>query len=441
MIKQIFGLASVVAALTAGTILAPSFELNVGVKQSAAEVQVKARDLSLVCPGGVYQSGGSSGTKLGSFVQIGSPLISSAYSQAGSTELVSIDGVYTVKDSTGDAQQGSTLLNVNQIQLANTSTISGLAAAACQRPSSEMWINGGDTTTGHEALLILRNAGATDATVDLEIFSEGGSVDAPGLKGIAVSAGQSIVLPLAGLIPKTATFTTHISAHGGAIAAWVQQRVVHGLAAAGVDFISPSPDASVDAVVPGVFIRGSALVTKLVKSDASYGDLRPTLRIFVPGTKPATFTAQIMGATADTFGTVIHEEVPGGTVVDFKLTGLVDGDYVALINSDQPVIASVRLSRVVASRTPDFTWLSAAEGFNNARMISIPAPGISKICIYDKTTGKVSVEKLTGGSDYGFTAGDSVRYATVIVDVDGAVANIPVLDQKNAGGKVSVTVR
>jgi hypothetical protein len=277
--------------------------------------------------------------------------------------------------------------------------------------------------------------------VSLQIFSEAGSVEAPGLNGIAVVAGKTTVVPLAGVVPKTKSFVTHVTANGGAVAGWIQQRTVRGLSAGGVDYVSPSPEFAKQQVIPGVFVRGSAQAAKLRAANSDYDDLVPVLRVFVPGKTNATVTVQVVGENAKTFGTVVRSNVNAGSVADLEITGLKDGNYVALVSSDVEIQSAIRLSRVTATAAPDFTWIPAAEKFTGKRNLTVPSAGISKLCIYNDETGLIEVLEVSAGSTYSFAGTATPIYATLITDINGTVANLQVLDQKNAGGKVSVNVR
>lgn len=441
MFKKISILLVVLAALVGGALLSPNLELQIGTVPISAEHTVKARDLKLVCPGSLYKAGGAAGTTLGNFAHVGTETYVSQFNSNSGATLETADGVFTVSSSDSAVTQGSKLLNASQFQNAAGATLQGLAATNCQLPSNEFWLLGGDTTTGREALLILRNTSEVDATVSLEIFSEAGSVEAPGLTGIAVVAGKSTVIPLSGVAPKTKSFMTHVTSKGGAVAGWIQQRTIRGLAAGGVDYVSPSPAFGKNLVVPGIFIRGSAIAAKLASANPDYNDLVPVLRVFVPGDTPAIVTAQVAGATANTFGTVVRETVKPGTVMDIQIPGLKDGDYVAVVSADVNIQASVRLSRVAVGTAPDFTWLAAAEPFTGARNITAPTAGISKLCVYNFKTSEIQVVLMQPGSTYSFAGSEDPLYANLIVDINGTVANLSVLDQKNAGGKVQVNVR
>lgn len=441
MFKKIAILSFILASLVAASILTPNLQLQVGQIPPATELSVKARDLKLACPGSLYKAGGASGTTLGNFAHVGEANFASQFNSTSGATLQSNDGIFTVSAPSENLEQGSWLLNASQYQNASGATLKGLAATNCQLPSNDLWLLGGDTTTGREALLILRNPSEVDATVSLEIFTEAGSVEAPGLSGIAVVAGKSTVIPLSGVVPKTKSFMTHVSAKGGVIAAWIQQRTVRGLSAGGVDYVSPSPSFAKNQVIPGIFIRGSKLANKLASTNADYKDLTPVIRVFVPGKEQATVTIQVAGSNAKTFGTVIRETVKPGTVLDMEISGLKDGDYVAVVSADVEIQSAVRLTRLTASSAPDFTWIPAAEKFTGKRKITAPNIGISKICVYNDKTGAIEVGVVAPGSTYTFMGSADPLFANLIVDVDGTVASLSVLDQKNAGGKVSVNVR
>jgi hypothetical protein len=440
MLKKLTALLTAVAAFSAISIWAPDFSLSVGDTPVAQKLTVQARDLKLVCPGALYKSGGANGMTLGAFAQVGTVGYQNSFNPQGTATLASAAGVFTVADSAGGEVQGSALLDASQLQSAQGDTLKGLAATNCQLPSNDIWLVGGDTTTGRESLLILRNSSQVDSTVDLTIYSEGGRVDAPGLSGIAVIAGEATVVPLSSIIPKTKSFATHVSVKGGALSGWIQQRTLRGLRPGGVDYIGPSIAASTDQVIPGLLVRATEELSKFTQR-IEYQDMQPVVRLFVPGKSSATVTVQVFGATAKTFGTVVRANVAAESVVDLELTGLQNGDYIIVVTADQPVMATSRLTRLLPGGSPDFTWLKAAEQFTGARNIAVPATGISKISSYDVETGAITINSVAAGSTYRFAAGENPIVATLVVDVDGAIANLSVLDQKFAGGKVAVNVR
>jgi hypothetical protein len=352
------------------------------------------------------------------------------------------------------------LLNANQVQTVTAEGLTGLTGAACQRPTNSLWFVGGDTSTGRESLLIVKNVTKVDSTVSLEIFNERGRVTGSGMSGISVAAGKTTVIPLASYVPKTKTFTTHVVSHGGLVAAWIQQKTIRGLASGGVDYVSPTTAFATTQAIPGVFIRGAEDAAKLV-SKPDFADLVPTLRVFVPGSKAATVTAQVLGSTAKTFGTVVRQTIPGGTTADIALPGLMDGDFVAIVKSDQPVGSAIRLHRIVKTAI-DFAWLTAADAQTGTVGFSVPSSGISKLSLANPGASAIDLKLVQAGSapatfkipaagqlTLKFAPGAKIElfgngkplFGTLIVDVDGSVAAIPLVDYKNPGGEVAVMVR
>lgn len=440
MFRRISALIIVATAAASLLIFAPNLDLPIGKLAASEDLQVKAKNLSLVCPGAIYQNDANN---IGEFLQTGRASISRDFAGPTGTELVFEDEVFTVLDPQGVAAQGSALLTANQTQLVASASANGLAGAACQNPSSDIWLVGGSTVTGRESLLILRNPSPVDATVDLQIFGEEGLLQLQGLTGISVASGKSVVLPMSGLAPKAKTFVTHITSKGGAVAAWLQVKSVRGLQASGLDYISPSMGASLNQVIPGIFIRGAADAAALAAANSDYADLAQIIRVFVPGETEANVKIQILGANAKTFGTVIVQTLKAGSVTDVSISGLTDGDYVAVLDSDVPVQAAARLSRTNKTKVPatDFTWLQAAQPIDGVRVISVPAVGISKLSVVNPTSAAVQTIVVAPGSTYRFDKPAAALFANLILDVDGMVTNIPVIDYQNAGGAVKVSVR
>jgi Family of unknown function (DUF5719) len=460
VIKRLIALITIAAGIFSLIWFAPQFTVTIGQLPKAEVLKVKAQDLNLVCPGGVYRTGGASGTKLGAFESLGNPEINSHFNGPAGTTMLIRGNQLTAVDPAGLAEQSSLLMNANQIQSVSTDGLTGLTGAACQRPTNDLWFIGGDTSTGRESLLVVKNVTKVDSTVSLEIFNERGLVTGSGMSGISVAAGKTTVIPLASYVPKTKSFVTHVVGKGGLIAAWIQQKTIHGLISGGVDYVSPTAEFSKTQVIPGVFVRGSADAAKLIGS-ADFVDLTPTLRVFVPGSKPATITAQVIGSTATTYGTVVRQTIPGGTTADIALPGLADGDFVAIVKADQAIGSAIRLHRVV-KKAIDFAWLSAAVSHGGSVGLSVPTAGISKLSLVNPSNSVTDLRlNQNGGSPSSFkipAAGQlTLKFApgaklelsgngkpllgTLIVDVDGSLAAVPLVDYKNPGGEVAVMVR
>ena len=483
-----------VAALIASEWAMPNLQLRVGERPKLQAIDVKAKDLQLVCPGSAFRSGGSSGTKVGQFDRVGEAVSSyasnlpagvtlsalgitgtaakpsslantatgaSAVSAGAGTNSYSI----TVQDPAGVAAQSSQLVTAQSFQVVSSAAMNGAMAANCQRPASEQWLLGANTTIGREALLILTNPSATDATVDLQLYGANGSIDGAGLSGISVSANRYSVLPIASFATDQSVLAIHVTSKGAALATWVQQRTVRGTLAAGADLISPSTPAATNLVIPGLFKRGSKDASTLIAGNINYSDLSPALAVFVPGASTATVTVQVVGTDSKTFGTVAQQQVGAGAAGLIPLNGIKDGNYAIFVSSDQPVLAAARLSRTNATKTPntDFAWLPAVSAGSAAKYITVPGgTAISKLSIAnpnakptqatitDVGSGSKSTVAIPGlGSVVVQVApgalisvsGQQPVSASLVMDFDWQLAVIGLVDYQNLGGSVSVLVR
>jgi len=482
MILRVLRTLLVAAMVSSAVLISPNLILGSTAAFTASEQNVSAKDLRITCTGAAVLAGGTSGTSVSSFKRTATTLISESYSGKSGTYLLrpkaskitgygvrqdyaqrlKSAGSLTVQDSTGAVDQGSALLTVNQIQLAKNKKISGLLGAPCIRARSEFWLLGGSAAVGREALLVLTNPSQVDATVDLEIYTENGISHSAGLTGISVPAGKTEFLPLAAFVFRADSLAVHVLSHGGSVTAFIQQKAIRGLSASGADYISPTLASATESVLPGILIRGSADSSKFRKKDDKYSDVQQLLRVFVPGDKDAQIVFQVLGADEKTFGTVLSVTAPAGKVSDFRIKGLADGDYVGFLKSDVNVFSSVRLvrSKASAGRFTDFAWINPAEGFLTSRVIAIPKAGISKLSLVNTsdTPTKVALKfgsqvikrnvaagaeivlRAPAGQSVVITPSDKPIYANLVVDVAGRIAVLPVLDEKNIGGKVQVSV-
>lgn len=482
MIARISRLILVLLALAALVFLAKPISLLSTPQASSAKYLVSAKDLQLTCSGAAIQSGGQSGTSVTGFKRIGTALVSGSYGATSGTALSVFSGAkspgygirqdfnrrlenqgsLTAVDSTGQVNQGSELLTSNEIQQVSNANIKGLVGAPCLRPQSEFWLVGGSTETGREAILILTNPSAVDATVDLEIFTENGATQSSGLTGISVPAGKTSYLPLSSIVLNAGSIAVHVTSHGGSITAIIQQKAIRGLAANGADFIYPSTEFGTKSFYPGILVRGALDSYKLRSIGDKYSDVQQMLRVYVPGDQDAQISLQVLGTTKDTFGTVITGTAAAGKVTDFDITGLKDGDYFGILQSNVKVHSAIRLvrTRVTNGAYTDFTWLTAAQGFKTPRYVAVPSAGISKLSIVNpantatvvslkigsatvnRTVAANSTEVVmaTPGISIGIIPNGTKVYANLVIDVDGRITNLPVLDEKNISGTVKVTV-
>ncbi len=449
-----------------------------GASVTSANNKVVPRALSLVCPGPAFidQANRAGASR---FAQIGSAQVNVNQNSASNFFTVSKPKIIRVNADVTGQSQGSSLLSANQTQLIGAAAngyatgANGLIGADCVRPSSDFWFLGASTAVGRQALLIVQNPSQVDATFAVELFDEGGKINASGTQGLAVMAGKSLVVPLAAFAPSDPSLTVHISSQGGAVAAWVQQKTVRGTIAAGIDFISPSSSAAQTQVLPGLTIAASKAAAEISKANPDYSDLAPVVRLFVPevtaGTATSTsVTILVSGIDSKTFGTVVRQDIAVGQSTDVALTGLADGKYSVEVTADKPLFASMKVSansrdpaKVLTSTGSDFTWISAAEPITTMRNFMVPATGFSSlniandsrsettVIVKDITHGKTKTYVLpqSGIIDSPTHAGDNLQisatskvYANLTTTRDNGIAALKILDAKNLGGQVEVSL-
>lgn len=449
MFKRILALVATACAAV-GSVLFISFDtVTVGDVGQTKTVEVSGKTPELVCPGPVFVNGGEDGTKLGTFVQSGSVHIEG---RDGAGSLVKSANSQTVLRGSVDGSKG---FNAVQLQAAAGTQAFGLAAASCVPGSSDAWIVAGDNSVGREALLVLVNPGAVDATVNLELLGTSGPIQGSGLSGISAPAGKTTVLPLASFAPKAETFAVHVSSRGSSLGIYLQQKTVRGVIPGGLDLIPVSSAADKKLVIPGVFIRTTAKLTQLQNADKNFADTAPMLRVTAPGGKDATFTAQVVGSDGSSFGTVVQGTVPAGSTKDFVITDVADGDYAVQFDSDQPVLASVRYSRAAGSLA-DFAWATAVAPSKLDAGFTAPSAAVSKLSLVN-VAGKPVTVKLSGQSYtvkensnivIALTAGRSYQIASngdlassLVIDKSFSIAVAPVIDYRSNGGTFKVNIR
>ena len=482
MIFRIVSFISVAAVLAAGLVFAPKVDITVNFDSASGSYSVKPADMQLVCPGPLFRSGGDSGTKLNVIERWGSADLFYTADGTGVLEQKSIpeSSVSNIElggsrvfgsSSLGDgasltnlnadqsASQGSLVIAGSSTQLAAISSMRGLAAASCQQPSNDFTIVGGSTLAGRESLMVLTNPSPIDATADLRVFTDLGEVKVSGLSGISVPAQSTTTVSLASFAPTVPSLAVQVLSQGAKLAGWIQARAVSGTQARGVDWISPNPQASELMVLPGLVIRGTKVINEAVgeqeKSDAGHA-----LRVFAP--EGANVTVQVVSSKADVFGAVFTGIIEPGTVSDFPIAELEDGDYSVFVSSDKPVFSALRVARGNSDATPrlDFAWLSPAEELVSDRAVAIRAEGDSILVLANSGTvsATVSIQTLRSGATervlvpaLGTATLNLSRpvsisksagvFATVVVLIEGQISDLDVRDPKNLGSEVKVRFR
>jgi hypothetical protein len=381
-----------------------------------------------LCAGGLLRLGDVSGQNAGTASSIGAPSVRAAAigaplqdselatSDAGTGGTPSAPHLLSVPASSGSLLAGA------QSQVAEAPDYTGFAAAACSEPSGSIWLVGGSTSVGRTTLLTVANPSGVDATVALTILGTDGAINAPGMAGIVVKPGQQRVIPLAGFAPNVASPVVHVEARGGQVTAYLQQSIVRGLDAGGVDIVNPGADPATHLVIPGVRVRNSVGVNRALALP-DWDDVVAAVRVAVPGAAAAKVQVSLVPQDSKLTGLSFEMDVAAGQVnqlpldsaaeTDSGTVAIPDGDYTVVLSSTQPIVGGARVSTAVdpagtagnatsdtTAPASDFAWYASAPVLTGDTAVTI-APGASPELSATNTGTKdvALVLKAQGGQD------------------------------------------
>ena len=389
-----------------------------------------------VCPGSVLRLGDEFGAAADTAFTLGAPAISGAVvdGELERLRLISADGAASPAAAPEvirvPASEGALLAGA-QLQDVDAPDFRGLTAASCTEPSGSIWLVGGAMTVGRSTLLLLSNPTDVASQVNLEIFGEDGPVSAAGMTGIDVPAGGQSVFSLAGFAPGMASPVVHVTARGGRVTAELQQSIVRGLDSVGVELVGAGPEPGQALVVPGVRIADAIGVSR-ASALSDWDDVRPAVRIAVPGDSDGTVTVRVVPEGDGAEGASFEIQVAAGTVSELPLDsgnsdeagesegeseneqtrGLVDGSYTVFVDANVPIVAAVRASTAVdigeeAAAEPDalldappsdLAWFGAAPALTGAVVAVVPDGPAPMMSFVNPTEGDVEVELASRAS-------------------------------------------
>lgn len=139
------------------------------------------------------------------------------------------------------------------------------AARACPTPADDWWFVGAGAGITHRSILTLDNPRTNDANVTIVVYGPQGQVEAPGLSGLLVPAGQSVRLDLESIAPALGDLSVHISAIRGLVAAsmwerWAASPIVKPVAAWVPAAVAPTSQVQLIGL-PSKLNHGTLLIT------------------------------------------------------------------------------------------------------------------------------------------------------------------------------------
>jgi hypothetical protein len=359
------------------------------------------------------------------------------------------------EDADAEDSASGVLFAAAQSQDIATPEIVGLAATACGEPTTESWLVAGSTTVGRTSFVVLANPGDVAAIVDLTIFGSAGLVQSPGAQNIDIPARSTRILSLAGLAPDLVDPVIRVEANVGAVTAAVQQSVVRGLEPGGVELAGPTAPPADSQTVAGVRVSGTSTISERL-ADTDYTDLQSVLRLFVPGTEPASVTIRVAEERDGGASTEYQVGLTPGIVTEFPLTDIPDGVYTVEATADEPFVMGARTA-TVGSADIDFSWYQAMQPLEpsffvatadgpNPRLNIVSTTGEPVEVTITDTSGAVSTATfvpggrsvgLIAGTEYTVTASDPVL-AAVTYFGDGRSSSFAIAPPSPAASSVVV---
>ena len=425
--KCLLRIVSALAVIAAGTalFLLPSVPILPEAKLEARTVGVEPLPLRANCAGPLVEVGGVQGTALGEISRIGNPLVAVHGAELDPEQSWAS---FEVPGS----PQSTDLLSANQIQSVDRPRVRGLAAANCAQPNNFGYFVSGNSGPGNESILILGNPNQVEVLVELELALESEIIT----ERITVAAGEQKVVSLVALSGAEPIFALSYQTSGLPVSAFMQQRTVNGLAATGVDLVTPQLPKS-SGVVPGIEV-----VTE--------GFAPAELRVFNPGLEQAEVVLQLKNAERTE---EIRILVPAGTIMSQDVS-LAAGANLILYESDQPVVLA--LMNQILDEGLDFSWLSPTDGFSeplrlvvsrtSTLFIANPAAGNLSLLVQGPV-GQSAV--IPGGAQVGIPltpgsyllSGNLEFHALLSIKNSTGYATIAPSQMRNSGEELRVLVR
>ncbi len=330
LLRLISSLAVVAAA--AALFLVPNLPALQEVGAEVRTVGVDPLPLQSNCAGPLVEVGGVQGTALGEISRIGNPLVSVHGAELDAEQS-------WARFEVPGAPQSTDLLSANQIQSVDRPRVRGLAAANCPQPNNFGYFVSGNSGPGNESILILGNPNQVEVLVELELSLESEIIT----ERITVAAGEQKVVSLVALSGAEPVFALSYKTTGLPVSAFMQQRTVNGLAATGVDLITPQLPQTLG-VIPGIEV-----VTE--------GFEPAELRVFNPGLEQAEVVLLVKDSEKSE---EVRVQVPAGAMLTQELS-LAAGANLVLFESNQPVVLA--LKNQILDAGLDFSWLTPTDGF------------------------------------------------------------------------------
>ncbi|MGN6162602.1 MAG: DUF5719 family protein [Marmoricola sp.] len=252
------------------------------------------------------------------------------------------------------------------------------AARACPSPADDWWFVGAGAGISHRSMLTLDNPRSNDANVTIAVYGPNGQVEAPGLTGLLVPAGQSVRLDLESIAPSLGDLTVHVSAVRGLVAASLFERWAQSAVVKPVSSWVPA------AAAPARQTQVIGIPTKLNHA---------TLFVANPGASSAVVHLKVVNAAA-TFAPTTHQTltIPPATTSAVAVDDLLaKGPGSLELQSSAPVTAGLRAIRGAAE-----TYATPAARLGAQSTAGLPGGVPATLVLTSPTSSSVGILGIDG---------------------------------------------
>jgi hypothetical protein len=278
-----------------------------------------------------------------------------------------------------------------QAMEAEEATSAGLASVRCGEPGSDIWFVGAGRQSGVAQIqLDLMNVDALPASVDVDVITDAGLVQAGDDTGITVAPHQTVTESLSSMVAGSSVVAIEVRTSIGRVAADVSESSSHGGTA---NWLPSTVPPSTQLVIPGVppsggtaglyiVVPGSANARVSVLALSAQGRYRPfgSQTVDLPGDSASYVPLTPLGGTA---ALELTANVPVTAAVLVPGSGLGAFTVATAPISEQAVVAGNAtgsgLSATIVLSAPDgparvrLTELAATPGATSSRVVTVPA--------------------------------------------------------------------
>jgi len=222
----------------------------------------------------------------------------------------------------------------------------------CSVSNGEQWFVGGSGALISKSFLYIVNSGFSDSTVELQIYTPNGLIEP---RNVVIAQNSTKKISIDTLVPGEDKIVIGVKTLSGRVSSYLLDERKKGLKSLGADFVAPVATANKKVTIAGI----SGLTGKQITNNNSVSH---TLRLLIPYTIDANIDVTINSNDGNFIPEGLAQfNLKNQKVLDIPLTfAPVNQPFSLIINSDQPVLASV-LSEFTFGKSKEIAWATGAD--------------------------------------------------------------------------------